>query len=249
MKVVIITGTSGGIGGALVKTYSQDEYLVIGLDKKSSNKNHGDNYVEINTDLFTFSRDHGYREHIIKKVKEFLPENIEKFVIINNAAEQILKPVLEISSEDWEKSLAVNTIAPFFLAQSFTRYLALSEGHIINVTSIHSKLTKCQFVCYAASKAALESITRSLAIELSPNKISVNAVAPAAIATGMLKEGFSGRPEKLRELENYHPSKSIGTPIQVSRFIKSITDQEGGFLTGSVLDYNGGIGGRLHDPS
>jgi NAD(P)-dependent dehydrogenase (short-subunit alcohol dehydrogenase family) len=249
MKVVIITGTGGGIGGALVRTYLQDEYLVIGLDKKVSKKNKSDSFVEIKTDLFTFTRDYEYRENIINKVKGFFPENIKKLIIINNAAEQILKPVLEINFEDWQKSFAVNTIAPFFLAQSFTKYLALSEGHIMNVTSIHSKLTKDQFTCYAASKAALESITRSLAIELSPKNISVNAIAPAAIATGMLKEGFSGRPEKLRELENYHPSKSIGTPIQVSRFIKSITDQEGGFLTGSVLDYNGGIGGRLHDPS
>ena len=65
----------------------------------------------------------------------------------------------------------------------------------------------------------------------------------------MLKAGFMGSCEKLRELEEYHPSKTIGTPEQISVFIKAISDQEGGFLTGAVLEFNGGIGARLHDPS
>jgi NAD(P)-dependent dehydrogenase (short-subunit alcohol dehydrogenase family) len=117
------------------------------------------------------------------------------------------------------------------------------------VTSIHAKLTKPNFICYAASKAALEAVTRSLALELSPKGVSVNAVAPAAISTEMLKVGFKDSPKNLRKLESYHPSKAIGTPEQVGRFVKSITDQEGGFLTGAVLEFNGGIAARLYDPS
>ena len=169
-------------------------------------------------------------------------------MLINNAAEQILKSVAEIQWLDWENSLAVNTVAPFFLVQGLIKELIEARGHVINISSIHAKLTKTKFTCYGASKAALEAVTRSLALELSPLGISVNAVAPAAISTKMLKASFKDKPEKLRELESYHPSRGIGAPAQVALFVKTITDQQGGFLTGTVLEFNGGIACRLHDP-
>lgn len=174
---------------------------------------------------------------------------MKKFIIINNAAEQILKPVAEIEWTDWEHSFSVNTIAPFFLVQGFIQELSTYQGHVINISSIHAKLTKTNFTCYASSKAALEGITRSLALELSSLGISINAIAPAAISTEMLKAGFDDMPEKLHELESYHPSKSIGTPLQTASLVKAITDQEGGFLSGSVIDFSGAIASRLYDPN
>ena len=195
-----------------------------------------------------FSKDISYRHDVIEKIKEHLPNHPKKFVLINNAAEQILKSVSELEWEDLDSSLGVNTFAPFFLIKGLLDELKLSHGTVINISSIHAKLTKPRFTCYAASKAALEALTRSLALELSPLGISVNAVAPAAISTQMLLEGFKDTPDKLKTLKSYHPSRLIGTPQEVSLFVKAITDQEGGFLTGAVIDFNGGIAGRLHDP-
>jgi len=248
-KVAVITGSSGGIGRALVRTYLDDGYFVVGLDRTFCEYPAIESYVGIDVSLLQFSKDISYRDTVISKIKEHLPNNPKKFVVINNAAEQILKPVHKIRWQDWEISLAVNTIAPFFLTQGLIAELTAANGHVVNVSSIHSKLTKPLFTCYAVSKSAIEAVTRSLALELSPLGISVNAVAPAAISTEMLKAGFKDTPEKLLELENYHPSKSIGTPVQVSQFIKALTDNEGGFLTGSVLDFNGGISCKLSDPN
>jgi NAD(P)-dependent dehydrogenase (short-subunit alcohol dehydrogenase family) len=247
-KVAVITGSSGGIGSALVRKYLDDGYFVTGLDRNSSENPVIGGYTEIEVSLLMFSKDPLCRERVLQKIKGSFPKTISKLVVINNAAEQILKSVPEIEWQDWENSFAVNTVAPFFLVQGLLQQLKVSRGHVINISSIHAKLTKPNFACYAASKSALEALTRSLALELSPKGISVNAVAPAAISTRMLHAGFEGAPAKLRELENFHPSKSIGTPEEVSVFIKNITDQEGGFLTGSVLEFNGGIAGRLYDP-
>ena len=246
-KVALITGSGGGVGSALIKAYVEDRFFVIGLDK---NQDHGDdlNYKYLNIELLNFSKEKVYRANKVNEILNLLPTKISEFVLINNAAEQIIKPLTDINWDDWEKSIAVNTVAPFFLAQSFRDQLSASCGHVINITSIHAKLTKSYFTCYATSKAALEAVTRSLALELSPVGVSVNAVAPAAISTEMLKSGFNNTPEKYRDLKDYHPSKSIGAPEDVANFVKSISDHRSGFLTGSVLEFNGGIGGKLHDP-
>jgi NAD(P)-dependent dehydrogenase (short-subunit alcohol dehydrogenase family) len=246
-KFAVITGSSGGIGSALVDAFLSDNYSVVGIDATDSGRN-SVGFLEINADLFEFTKNENYREQILNQIKNYLPERLDDFVLINNAALQILNPVSKLNLSDWDKTLTVNTIAPFFLIQGFLEQLTKTHGHVINISSIHSKLTKANFSCYATSKAALEALTRSLAIELSVKGVSVNAIAPAAIATQMLKDGFAESPEKLKELESYHPSGSIGTPAELAVFVKSITDQRGGFLTGSVLEFNGGIAGRLHDP-
>lgn len=247
-KVAVITGSSGGIGRALVRTYLEGGYFVIGLDRTPCEYPVKESYVGVDVSLLQFAKDVSYRDGVIAKIKGYLPHNPKKFVVINNAAEQILKSVSELEWEDWDNSLGVNTVAPFFLVQGMLEELKSSHGHVINVSSIHAKLTKPRFTCYAASKAALEALTRSLAIELSPLGISVNAIAPAAISTQMLKAGFNHAPEKLSELERFHPSKNIGTPEAIAAFIHMITNHSGKFLTGSVIDYNGGIAGVLHDP-
>jgi NAD(P)-dependent dehydrogenase (short-subunit alcohol dehydrogenase family) len=247
-KVAVITGSSGGIGIALVRAYLDDGYFIIGLDRNSSEFLVSDAYVHINLNLLMFSKDATYRKNILEKIKEHLPPQVSNFVLINNAAEQILRPMADIQWQDWENSLAVNTVAPFFLVQGLTEELISSQGHVINISSIHAKLTKTKFTCYAAAKAALESITRSLALELSPSGISVNTVAPAAISTKMLEASFHDKPEKLRNLENFHPSNSIGMPEHLALFVKTITDHQDGFLTGTILEYNGGIACKLHDP-
>ena len=246
-KFAVITGSSGGIGSALVDAFLSDNYSVIGIDTTDSGRN-SVGFVEINTDLFEFTKNENYREQIFNQINNHLPKQLDDFVLINNAAVQILNPVSKLNLSDWDKTLTVNTIAPFFLVQGFLEQLIKTHGHVINISSIHSKLTKEKFSCYATSKAALEALTRSLALELSVKGVSVNAIAPAAIATKMLKDGFAESPEKLKELESFHPAGMIGSPEELASFVKSVAEQSGGFLTGSVLEFNGGIAGKLHDP-
>ena len=247
-KFAVITGSSGGIGCALVDAFLNDNYSVVGIDITDSGRN-SVGFLEINADLYEFAKNENYRQQILNQINNHLPERLDDFVLINNAAIQILNPVSKLKWSDWDKTLTVNTMAPFFLVQGLLEQLTKTHGHVINISSIHSKLTKANFSCYATSKAGLEALTRSLAIELSPKGVSVNAIAPAAIFTEMLKEGFLNAPHKLKELKSYHPSGTIGSPEHLASFVKSVTEQKGGFLTSSVLEFNGGIASCLHDPS
>jgi len=246
-KFAVITGSSGGIGSALVDAFLSDNYSVVGIDTIDSGRN-SVGFLEIHADLFEFTKNENYREQILNQINNHLPEKLDDIVLINNAAVQILNPVSELNWSDCDKTLTVNTMAPFFLVQGFLDQLIKANGHVINISSIHSKLTKENFSCYAASKSALEALTRSLALELSSNGISVNAIAPAAINTRMLKDGFANVPHKLKQLASYHPSGSIGTPEELAVLVKSVTMQKGSFLTGSILDFNGGISSCLHEP-
>lgn len=247
-KIVIITGSEGGIGKEIVKTFLKEGFLVIGIDKDMSSSKKLKNYIPILANLTNFSTDEDYRKKTLKKINDFLPKKITKFIIVNNAAVQVLKDIEDVKWPDWQQSFAVNTVSPFFLIQAFIGLLKSSKGHVINISSVHSKLTKKNFTCYAASKAGLESITKSLSLELSPLGISINAIAPAAINTNLLKDSFKSNPEKLNELKNYHPTQDIGRPKNIAELIKAVALSNDFFLTGSIIDYDGGIGNVLHDP-
>jgi NAD(P)-dependent dehydrogenase (short-subunit alcohol dehydrogenase family) len=142
----------------------------------------------------------------------------------------------------------VNLSAPFFLIQAFLPRLAASNGSVINVASVHAKLTKPGFIAYATSKAALVGLTRAMAVEIG-SRVRVNAIAPAAIATPMLGAGFADAPHKLELLRAFHPVGAIGLPSQVADLAVYLTSNSSRFINGSVVEVDGGIGARLHDPA
>ena len=169
-------------------------------------------------------------------------------VLINNAATQIVAPVEQLTTDDWHTTLDVNLISPFLLTQALLSELQKAQGSIINIASIHARLTKPHFAAYATSKAALVGLTRSLAVELG-GRVRVNAICPAAIATSMLEAGFEANPHGLAKLASHHPSGCIGTTEDVARAALFLAEAEGAFLIGDVLGLDGGIASRLHDPA
>jgi NAD(P)-dependent dehydrogenase (short-subunit alcohol dehydrogenase family) len=124
----------------------------------------------------------------------------------------------------------------------------LAKGCVINISSIHARLTKPNFVAYATSKAALSGMTRAMAVDLG-GRVRVNAIEPAAISTDMLKAGFKDHPEQYAALEQCHPLGRIGTPEEVAALALSIVDGELRFLHGACVGMDGGISARLHDPA
>ena len=122
-----------------------------------------------------------------------------------------------------------------------------NSGSIIHITSIHSRLTKNGFSAYSTSKSALTNLTKSLSIELG-NKVRVNAIEPAAIDTDMLREGFKKNKLAFTQLNEFHPTGSIGNPEDVLRSVIFLLDPSNKFLNGCILSLSGGIHNRLFDP-
>ncbi|MES2901353.1 MAG: SDR family oxidoreductase [Pseudomonadota bacterium] len=243
---ILITGASGGIGQALVTTFGNAGYHVIatGLSAPPAGLPYAD---FIPADLQRTVMDEAYAANVFTAIRASLAGKPLK-ALINNAAVQILDDAAYLSRAAWQETLNVNLLAPFFWTQALLEDLAAAQGCVLNISSIHARLTKARFAAYATSKAALSGLTRSLAIEFG-GRVRVNAIEPAAIDTPMLRAGFSGNDDGFAQLEQYHPSKCIGTPEKIGELAKLLVEQNSMFLNGAVLPYDGGISACLHDPN
>jgi NAD(P)-dependent dehydrogenase (short-subunit alcohol dehydrogenase family) len=245
MRAAIVTGASGGIGGALVAAFAEAGYRVIALDAQPLPSGiAADAFVR--ADLDEYCHTASVRAHTNQSLLAAVGGD-DLAVLVNNAAVQILGRSDELTTADWYTTLNVNLLAPFLLAQGLLPRLETARGSVVNIASIHASLTKPRFVCYATSKAALVGLTRSMAVDLG-GRVRVNAICPAAIDTAMLREGFAEQPELLAQLGAAHPSGRIGTPDEVGDAAVYLASTKAAFLNGTVLAVDGGISGRLHDP-
>lgn len=240
----MITGAQGGLGRALCQLFKEAGYWVIATDNVSDKEALGDVYVR--ADLLLLTRDVVYREEIIGRLTSLTkPHGLD--ALVNNAAVQILGRVDNLLVEDWQKTIDINVTAPLILIQKFLPHIEKVKGSVVNIASIHGRLTKAGFLSYATSKSALIGMTRALAVDLGP-RVRVNAVSPAATETPMLMAGFNGSREKLQHLASMHPLGRIATAEEVARVALFLTSEAARFMTGVVIPVDGGIGSRLHDP-
>ena len=244
MKTALISGAAGGIGRQLCSSFARSDYRVIATDRFE------DPGIEcaafLKMDLVQAVSSDVEIERAAWKIREMLG-SAELSTLINNAAYQVVEPIESLTREQWEQSLAVNLSAPFILTRELLPDLERSGGSVINISSIHAKLTKPGFVAYATSKAALSGLTRALAVELG-GRVRVNGICPAAVDTPMLQEGFVDHPKLLQELIKLHPVGRIGTPAEIAEIALFLASDRATFVNGCDFPVDGGISCRLHDP-
>ena len=240
-EIVIITGHTGGIGAEIAKQVAQKGYEVLGIDQISGT---GD-YLEIIADLSDITDE--ANTSFERDLKVLLTHRKVK-AVINCAAIQVVKPVNEIKMSEMQRSLTVNTLAPLRLVQLTLNELEATDGIVINIGSIHSRLTKKNFLAYSVSKAALTGLTRAMSVELG-KRIRVVEIQPAAISTPMLEAGFSNNAEQRKLLDDFHPTGKIGQPGEVAELCLLLVENKIPFLNGSILQLDGGISHVLSDPA
>jgi NAD(P)-dependent dehydrogenase (short-subunit alcohol dehydrogenase family) len=224
MKIALITGCNGGIGRELCKGFKSKNYKVIGIDLSDPINNLCDDFIKLDLSDPDWS---------------LLPK-YSVDLLINNAAIQVVDNFFDLSDEQIDNVMNVNIIN---IIKLIKRLNFNKDSNIINIGSIHSTQSKPGFSIYATSKGALETLTRSLSVELAPN-IRVNMIKPAAIKTKMLESGLSKK--ELEKLYKYHPTKRIGEGNNIFKLSLSIIDNY--FLNGSIISIDGGISNVLHDP-
>jgi pteridine reductase len=171
-----------------------------------------------------------------------LPDMVEQVVshfgrldaLVNNASNFFPTPFGQVEVEQWDELLAVNARAPFFLAQAAAPHLIKQRGAIVNLTDLHATQPLREHPAYSTAKAALEMVTRSLALELAPH-VRVNAVAPGAI---LWPEQGKSEQAKQKLMERT-PMARIGTPHEIASAVRWLLD-DAGYITGQTLRLDGG---------
>ena len=244
-KTMLVTGCSGGIGSHIVDALLSNNYQVIGVDIKQRHADLNPAFDFIQLDLSELvSKPATHRKFLdsLASLKSF--HNLAG--LVNCAAVQYLANTREIHLEKFRLSLEVNVLAAFELSRICYDMLKANRGSILNISSIHSHLSKPDFISYAVSKSALSAMTRSLALAWGAD-IRVNAIEPAAVLTDMLLEGFSNDRDVLTKLQSLHPSQEIGDPKNLAKHILYLLDNPDPQLNGCIMNIDGGISGALTD--
>jgi NAD(P)-dependent dehydrogenase (short-subunit alcohol dehydrogenase family) len=234
---VVVTGSAGDIGVAICRRLCHEGFYVIGLDKNSSS----------DVDL-AFQVDIGDSEELIAIGQRISGEFAIKSVI-HNAAVQYVKKAGETSLPQWTEILQVNVVAIDALLSTMLENLSLNRGSVVIIGSVHARATTGGLTAYATTKAALEGWARSAALDLGPN-IRVNVVAPGAIDSAKLREGFArwgdeSSEARIEVLKSRTALGRLGTPADVAGAVSFLVGDNSLFVTGTTLIVDGGATARL----
>lgn len=169
-------------------------------------------------------------------------------ILVNNAGMEIRSDFWDTTEEEYDKVMAVNLRGPFFLTQAFVRRLkdAKKKGRIINISSVHEDMAFPGFTTYCCSKGGMRMMMRNLTVELGPLGITINNVAPGAIATPINKALLEDKP-KLDALLRNIPLGRLGTPEDVAGLVAFLASDEASYVSGGTYLVDGGLMRNYHE--
>lgn len=160
-------------------------------------------------------------------------------ILVNNAGYVQRVPWEELSLEDWERMLTVGLTAAFVCSRHAVPYMREGKfGRIVNVSSLRALTGSAHGIHYAAAKAGLLGLTKSLALAVAPFGITVNAVCPGFVATEINQEALAARGDEIRA---QIPLGRVATADEIAAVIAFLCSEEAGYITGETVSANGGI--------
>lgn len=231
-KVAIVTGGAGGIGHALVTSFAESGYRVLSVDSRTGFDH--PNVTNYETDLAKL-------EELDKIIDYCLNQFNTIDVLINNAAVSLGKDALETDHTTWHTTMNVNVTAPFFLSQKTAKVLIDQKkaGAIVNMASVNSFAAERAHAAYVTSKGAIAAMTKSLAVDLAPFGIRVNAIAPGPIETTKTAEIFA-QPDYVQAIKKGIPLSRAGSPLEVAKLALFLSSADASYITGQVIKIDGG---------
>lgn len=241
-KIALVTGSSRGIGKAIAIALAKEGVNVV-LTYKTDEKTALSvvNEIEHNGNkALCVKLDQRSRENI-REVIDYVHNKIGKInILVNNAAIAQEKPFETITDEDWDDIMAVNLRGPFALCQEILPDLIeQGGGRIINISSIGGQWGGLNQVHYAAAKAGLINLTRSLARLYSNENILTNCVTPGLVVTDMSENEIATKEGK-KKVQNI-PIGRIATPNEIADVVVFLASEKANYITGQTINVNGGM--------
>ena len=216
-KTVLITGASRGIGKAILESFN-NEYFIVGTGtSESSVQSILENINSMNIQGNSFKLDLGDRESIKELTSLLNSKEIYPDILINNAGITRDNIMLRMQEDEWDNVIDVHLNGQYLLIKSFIKKMVKNRwGRIINISSTSAVLGNKGQANYAAAKAGIEAMSRSLARELGSRNINVNCVAPGFIETDMTKEISEGNEDFLA---SQIPLGRLGKPNEIAEVV------------------------------
>ena len=242
-KVAVVTGASKGIGAGIAKSFGEAGAAVVvnyassreGADRVVAQiKAAGGEAIAVQGDVSKAA-----------DVKKLFAETKKAFgtidILVNNAGVFQFAPLSEVTEQEFHREFDINVLGTILATQEAVNHFGPNGGSVINISSIVSENPVPNSVVYSATKSAVDSITKSLARELAPRKIRVNAIRPGAVETegthtlGMIGSDFE------KQLVAATPLGRLGRPEDIAQIALHLASDESAWLTGERIAASGGL--------
>ncbi len=243
-KAVIITGGRQGMGRADALAFAESGAKVTVADISQEDcqlvvdeiEKNGGEALAVKCDVTNQ-----------KEVEEMVRKTVEKFgrldILVNNAGICQFKPFLELTEAEWQRTLDINLKGYFLCAKAAAKEMAKQKsGAIVNIASVvmgQMGIGMAGLSHYSASKGGIAALTKTLALELAPSNIRVNAIAPGAIDTPMVASTKTD-PKILEQTLAMIPMRRMGKPEEIASAVLFLSSNASSYITGSIVVVDGG---------
>jgi NAD(P)-dependent dehydrogenase (short-subunit alcohol dehydrogenase family) len=237
----VITGASRGLGRSIALALGEAgvNLALVGRDEKRLQEV-AEKVHQLGAEAETFFVDVTDEDQVMDLSRVVIARFGRLEILINNAGISIRKPVTDFTLVEWRRVIDTNLTGPFLICRAFVPHMkGHGYGRIINLTSTMSHIALPGRSAYAASKAGLLGFTRVLALELAPEKITVNGISPGPFATEMNKPLIDD-PKQSSQFLSRIPLGVWGRPEDIGRLAVYLCSEEANFITGTDILIDGG---------
>jgi glucose 1-dehydrogenase len=243
-KVAVITGANRGIGQGIAGCFAAEGAHVV-VNYLPGEDRHAEAEVQVAaypSRSLAVAGDVSIRRDMERLMEQTVTAFGRVDIAVNNAGIEIQRPFLDVTDEEWNQVLAVNLFGAFVFHQIAARQMVNQGGggRLINISSVHEDIPFPHYAPYCVSKGGMRMLMRNAALELAPHKITVNNIAPGAIAT-KINQAVLEKPEAKRAAISEIPWGRFGAPAEVAAVAVFLASDAAEYVTGSTYYVDGGM--------
>jgi len=248
-RIAVVTGSDSGMGQAIAEAFAR-EGADVAITYLHDRKGAEETLRKVEA---------AGRRGIIVRFDQREPEEVERlfretaeklgtpYILVNDAGvDSTGKQVADMPIEAWDNEIKTNLYGPFHCCQHFirARRAAGGKGKIINITSVHQEIPRAGAAGYVAAKGGLRNLTRALCLELAPDRINVNNLAPGMVLTPFNQEAIDD-PKVREEQVQSIPWKRAAEPWEIARLAVYLASEDADYVTGQTFTIDGGLSMNL----